>query len=116
MAFSACNKSKAADEATEAVESDKVEKFSLSSLVEAFLELVVEAMEALDRLELKKCNLLKGIDKLFENGLKLQSFFYIISIFSELKLKRLTLFVKSVIFSFKFFLVRSRSSDYRWKE
>ena len=116
MAFSACNKSKAADEATEAVESDKVEKFSLSSLVEAFLELVVEAIEALDRLELKKGNLLKGIDKLFENGLKLQSFFYIFSIFSELKLKRLTLFVKSVIFSFKFFLVRSRSSDYRWKE
>jgi hypothetical protein len=52
LAFSACNKSKAADEATEAVESDKVEKFSLSSLVEAFLELVVEAIEALDRLAL----------------------------------------------------------------
>ena len=78
MAFSACNKSKAADEATEAVESDKVEKFSLSSLVEAFLELVVEAIEALERLELKKGNSLKGIDKLFENGLKLLSFFYII--------------------------------------
>ena len=60
LAFSACNKSKAADEATEAVESDKVEKFSLSSLVEAFLELVVEAMEALDRLVLKKGNLVKG--------------------------------------------------------
>ena len=31
--------------------------------MEAFLELVVEAMEALDRLELKKGNLLKGIHK-----------------------------------------------------
>ena len=67
LAFSACNKSKAADEATEAVESDKVEKVSLSSLVEAFLELVVEAMEALDRLELKKGNLLRVLT----SGLKM---------------------------------------------
>ena len=48
LAFSACNKSAAADEAARDASETGDVKFSLSSLVEAFRELAVEVMEALE--------------------------------------------------------------------
>ena len=46
LAFSACNKSAAADEAARDASEMEAVIFSLSSLVEAFLELAVDVMEA----------------------------------------------------------------------